>query len=67
MVSILLFTLFGVAYCEEFKILNGNHCKALETDGYAFEMRGDDVLYITISYGMIISDNMRKGYKNHDT
>ena len=68
MVTILLFSLFGTVLCHgtEFKVLEGAQCKALEDNGVAFELRGDDIFYLTVSYGSIISSFMKKKYAVED-
>ena len=45
----------------------GDSCRALETEGQAFEFKEDNIFYFTISFGSIISKEMKEGYKNSDS
>ena len=44
-------------------VLAGDSCRALETEGLAFEIKEDNIFYLTVSFGSIISKEMKKGYK----
>ena len=47
-------------------MIKGDSCKALEAGNTAFDLLGDGLMYLRISFNSVISKQMRDGYNNEE-